>query len=417
MTTDHSRAERLCYPGLLPVVLGAVGLIAGRREAQTRLLGLLLGSTAILALGPRLVITGDAVPRSGIPLPYELLHALVPGFSALRVPARLTFFIALILVPLSARGAGVVLSRAGRAAPALALALLALHFGEAWPRPFPRSAVKPRLEADPAYRMLAADASRYAVVEIPFEPEAQPSYMMAALHHGKPIVNGYTSHYIREVDGLTRSLGGFPSVDTISALRKLTRDGIHVERVIWRDEPGWGGGFARARRFRSEYPGAPILEDFGDILVFGLRPLDDLVRLAPPATDRDSRWGALPIDRFTIDARHSDRDRSAIRVRRPASIHWRLPLMVGRTAFRARVATSPYETDPSAMRLRVALDELELFATTLPSQGELVVETPPVEVRTAGRYRLAFEVMADRLRPNVEVTISEIEIAAPEPFQ
>src|SRR2546427_625413 len=81
------------------MTLGMTGVLAHRRHPRGALV--MVGAVGIvLALGPYLLLPGIRP----IPLPYRLLAAVVPGFSALRVPQRFGVLAALALGSLSGLG-------------------------------------------------------------------------------------------------------------------------------------------------------------------------------------------------------------------------------------------------------------------------------------------------------------------------
>src|SRR5262249_46583588 len=90
--TPGGAHERLLFPGLILPALVVLGLAARvRAMAPTevrrarRTFGLLAAVAFVLSLGPYLVVWGV---NARIPLPYLLLYYVVPGWSAMRVPAR-----------------------------------------------------------------------------------------------------------------------------------------------------------------------------------------------------------------------------------------------------------------------------------------------------------------------------------------
>ena len=103
-----SGGEFALFPGLVVSLLALLGGWAGLRDGgaarRTTLFLLLLAACAgILSLGTgvRLVRGGAVLP---IPLPYALLYARLPGFGALRVPARWGLLVDLAGCLLAARG-------------------------------------------------------------------------------------------------------------------------------------------------------------------------------------------------------------------------------------------------------------------------------------------------------------------------
>jgi hypothetical protein len=82
----------MLFPGLVLGILAALGSLPGAKwlpdsKAQhlKRLFVIVVVSSFLLSLGPFLVISGN---HTSVPLPYLLFYYLVPGFQAIRVPAR-----------------------------------------------------------------------------------------------------------------------------------------------------------------------------------------------------------------------------------------------------------------------------------------------------------------------------------------
>jgi len=189
--------ERHLYPGLFAMGFAAVGVATAvtggftAEEQRIRTRALLTYVLVVLvafwvSLGP-----GDWRP-------YGLLYRIVPGFSGMRVPARLAIIVHLGLAVLAAAGAAWVLNRLSRrAALAAAIALGAIIVLEGrHPMsidPFPP--VERRLDRA-AYEWLR-DAPPGAAVELRITQlnDLHPFtlfYQFNTLIHRHRIVNGYT---------------------------------------------------------------------------------------------------------------------------------------------------------------------------------------------------------------------------------
>jgi hypothetical protein len=200
--------ERLLFPGLiLPalVLLGCVGGVRGVCQGDVRrarrVFGLILVVALVLSLGPYLVVWGR---NTGIPLPYLGLYYVIPGWSAMRVPARFAFLALLAAVPLSALGAQFLGERVAatrphaawrRWAPALvSAALVALFLLELGAKPLPLQAVPVGADIPEVYRWLA-QARPGPIVEIPVaDPQAEHLYVYFSTVHWLPLVNGRSSY-------------------------------------------------------------------------------------------------------------------------------------------------------------------------------------------------------------------------------
>jgi hypothetical protein len=111
--------EKTLFPGLLIVVLAAVGL--GTRSLDRRLrigLGIAALAAMVLSLGFR--------EEGGLLWPYRVLYDLMPGWNAIRTPGRLATFSSLALALLAAGGAEAAIRwAAGRRLPSWSPAALA----------------------------------------------------------------------------------------------------------------------------------------------------------------------------------------------------------------------------------------------------------------------------------------------------
>jgi hypothetical protein len=200
--------ERLLFPGLiLPalVLLGSFARVRGVAEKEVRrvrrLFGLILVAAFVLSLGPYLVVWGV---NTRIPLPYLGLHYVIPGWSAMRVPARFAFLVLLAAVPLSALGVQVLAERVAglrasatwrRWAPtAVASILVGLFLLELGAKPLPLQAVPIGPDVPEVYRWLAR-VRPGPLVEIPLGvPRYEQEYLYLSTVHWLPLVNGRSSY-------------------------------------------------------------------------------------------------------------------------------------------------------------------------------------------------------------------------------
>lgn len=221
--------ERL-VPGLTASVLAAAGLVAVCRDRA----GLrrrfapyvaLLGVAAILALGPAV-----ATPWGSVPLPYRALYAAVPGFDAIRTPARFLFFVDLGVALLAAAGAAWWVGRARATArrPAYG-ALVGLILAESMLVPYPGAV--PRL--DPAtvpevYRWVGRQDAGTVVLGVPMGDWAN---LAAAAFHLRPTVNGWSSYEPPHYGALTRAMDRFPDARTLALVQGLGVRVVLVDRA------------------------------------------------------------------------------------------------------------------------------------------------------------------------------------------
>jgi len=196
--------ERQLFLGVVPMAFAAVALVLAvrsrdgwRRQALTYAAVTLV--TLWVSLGP------GAWWR-----PYDLLYDLVPGFSGMRVPARLATVVDLGLVVLAAAGAAQVFARLPRTVALATTAVLSLVIAVegrlvASIDPFPP--IQRNLDRA-AYEWLRASPPGAAIeLQIAQQNDFHPFtliYMFNTLLHRHPIVNGYTGW----TSGLQEFLGG-----------------------------------------------------------------------------------------------------------------------------------------------------------------------------------------------------------------
>jgi len=264
------------------LVFAAAWLAASLRARETlaRVASSPAGAAALLALAAALLTLGPVLHARGQELgagPYAALLAL-PGFDALRVPARFAMLAVLFLSLLAGLGADALLRRSRRPrslATLLALALVA----ESWAAPIPLNevwadpALRPppeRLElgdeAPEVYRRARALPDEAVVAEFPFGSEPWELRAVASsLIHGKRILNGYSGGEpaaYRRLKPVLRAVTAAPG----PALDALV--GAGVSHVIVH-EHAWGLERKGARVTGSLVErGARVLhESGGDVLV------------------------------------------------------------------------------------------------------------------------------------------------------
>ena len=91
------------FPGLVGLALALWGLIRGRGRTRWFFFVLLLAAF-VLSLGPRLYLAPGQPAGLDVNLPYAWLYAIVPGFKALRAPARFDVLVMLSLAVLAGYG-------------------------------------------------------------------------------------------------------------------------------------------------------------------------------------------------------------------------------------------------------------------------------------------------------------------------
>jgi hypothetical protein len=216
------------FPGLVLPGLVAAGAVAaaraGRRPTREAIgLGLMAAAAAAVAVGPQVVLFGEAIA----PGPFALARE-APLFRMIRVPGRAGAFIALGLALLAAR----VLDRWRGRRPALALASAAM-IAETLIVPIPMPGwtivADTSREPPPVYAWLAAQPGEPPVVELPMldiravreRPAAHESaYMVWSTRHWKPLLNGYAGVDPPPYVELRARARTFPSAEALVAFRE-----------------------------------------------------------------------------------------------------------------------------------------------------------------------------------------------------
>jgi hypothetical protein len=165
------------YPGLLTLLLAAIGVFRGDK-ARVRLLLLVIAVFFLLSLGPELRVNG----RSLVSLPFKVLFERVPFFDAMRHPITLCVPATMALSLLAVIG----LHSAGWARRPWALALV-LGIAVAETLPATPSRVDHGTALPEAYRFLARQPPG-AILELPFE--GNYGYEWWSISHRMPLVNG-----------------------------------------------------------------------------------------------------------------------------------------------------------------------------------------------------------------------------------
>ena len=181
----------------------ARAFVRGRRGSLAAfcLLALLLAVT--LSFGPRIRAMGRVVGTG----PYAYLHAHVPGYDGLRVPARHAMIAALFLAVLGGLGADVLRRRVRHGGVALTL-IGVVFLAEAAPMPVSTNwtteeegyvRLPDRVETvnpPPVYAYLAALPRGTVVAEFPFGPTGfELRYVYYSTFHWHPILNGYSGFF------------------------------------------------------------------------------------------------------------------------------------------------------------------------------------------------------------------------------
>jgi hypothetical protein len=224
--------EHELFPGFLPLVFAVIALPriasgvapwAQRREIARYALIAAVGF--VLSLGPYQSFVDQTVQ---LKLPYALLYKYVPGFTAMRVPARFEFVVDLALAVLAAFGVVRLqraLSTTGQAWPRRVMfcAISAFAFLELLSTPLELRPVE--AAGSPAvYSWLSTRETDSVVAEIPtvgMYGSRSTDYEYMSTYHWHPLVNGYSGFEPAGYAQIVAQLDAFPDPAAVENLRSL----------------------------------------------------------------------------------------------------------------------------------------------------------------------------------------------------
>jgi hypothetical protein len=209
------------YPGLVPMALGLIGLVAMRPTRIT----LAYAAGLALALDFSFGING---------LIYPHLQYYVEFFKGLRAPARASILFLLCLGVLAARATTAILGRVPASKRTLcAASICVLVLAEYWSAPM-------RLVPYPRRALLYEFLGRLPdgnVLELPVPrldalPFHDASYLYTSTFHWKTLVNGYSGYYPRSYLQRLVRLHTFPSAMALEQLHddKVRYVVVHEQR-------------------------------------------------------------------------------------------------------------------------------------------------------------------------------------------
>ncbi len=259
---DRRNNEHQMFPGLVLIGLAAFGATKGwRTDARPAVAtaAVLVVVGAVLSLGP-----------DGARSIYAWTADVVFGFQAIRAPARF----AVVAVMGSCVLAAIGIAKARLSVPLVAMlgALMMSEYVNA-----PLALAPAPATSTPAGRWLHEQPGRGAVLYLPLTHDKENSvFMVRALEHGRPIVNGYSGQRPAYFTSVVDAMADPASIDARATLREL-----EVQFVV-APEPIRG----------ADAPDSPYVEreTFGDDTIYELvwtetneAALDDVEALAPPA--------------------------------------------------------------------------------------------------------------------------------------
>ncbi len=279
------------FPGLLAPLLALLALILARGQGRRMAAGwtsvalLLIGAGFLLSLGPQLMIEPLHPLTPTVTLPYTWLHTHLPGFAALRAPARFAAFVMLGIGLL----AGMAIAALGRRrVPRLLLAAaVGAIFLESLVWPATTVLPVPQGEAAPAVYAWLAQQPPGGVVELPAALPQQrrlperwlwPQYF--SIFHWRPTPTGYSGFVPPRHEALIDLLNRFPDPQVLPLYQALDVRFVLLHRqslspaawqtlsahvtasglpILWQDERVWVVGVAGQ--------GAPAQASGGDLFL------------------------------------------------------------------------------------------------------------------------------------------------------
>ncbi len=228
---------------------------------------------------PRGLLAAGAVSAAlTFPIFFDLAARLLPGFAAMRVPARFNAFTSLAIAWLAAAALDARISgwnlRSARRRAALLAAAGALVLLEICPRPLNWVEIEDEDDFPDVAAWIADQPDVKAVLEIPLNDPSQPnpnlvdiSYMYYGTLHWKPLVNGYSAHAPYAWDWLQqRCCWPAPDASTLARLRSWGVSHLLIHRS---ELPLW----QRQQLDRWETTGqADLLYSGGGDRVYRIRP-------------------------------------------------------------------------------------------------------------------------------------------------
>jgi hypothetical protein len=226
------RPERQLFPRLMPVALTAVALWPPL-------------SIARIAYALALVVAVDGSFGLNGPT-FTFLHAVLPPFQGLRVPARFSVFAGMSLAVLAGYGAVRLLERWPRKRTLVAAGMLALAIAEA----VPALGLQRVWDAPPPiYASIAGREPPVVLAEFPmprdvFRSDFDTRYLYFSSFHWQNLVNGNSGFFPPSYFELLARMGDFPSEASIAYLRSrgveyLTMHGRFTNPTRYGYTVGW----------------------------------------------------------------------------------------------------------------------------------------------------------------------------------
>jgi hypothetical protein len=223
-----------------------------------------------------------------IPMPYDLLYYLFPGFKVVRVPARFIVLVGLALAVLAAFGVKAIIhwlsaKRAPFVAGLVALALVALVILDVMTVALPMYRVPLKDQFASVYTWLEKQPGGAPTAEIPlatynpktfsaglqYEPSWLPKESLRTYYstlHWKKLLNGYSGYIPDSYYKAVKETANFPSKESIEFLKS---QGVKYVIVHGKElDPAW---LQRVFDYSIKYKDMQPWKVFGKDYVYRLR--------------------------------------------------------------------------------------------------------------------------------------------------
>jgi hypothetical protein len=245
--------------GVLPWLLAVGGILVGRRQPVVRRFAWTALAMALLMLGPCLIFFNRQYP---LPLPYFLVHHLIPGSKALRAPSRFVLPLLLCLAVLAGFAIARVLRALQRTGPSIRVLVAAPLLGflcvdyavsDNPGIPLERGDALP-----PVYRYLQTCEGDRPVLELPPTLGAQFRYLYYQTTHWQPLLGGESGNVTPAAQEMSRRIQGGPTPQVLRLLAltpaatlvvHLNAYPVEAEREAWRAADLGAYGFRPVGQF------------------------------------------------------------------------------------------------------------------------------------------------------------------------
>jgi hypothetical protein len=254
------------FLGFVTLALALAGVLARRRPPRGALLAAALAGY-VLVLGPNYAAAHGAL----VALPYRWLAAVVPGFSAMRVPQRFGAITTTAVVAMAGLGLAWLRERLraqgrGRLASAITVVVVAAGMVEGWPGHVRTLEMPVGETMPPATRWLAAHGDGGPMIDVPISERdllGQSLAVYRSTAHWLPIANGYAPYAPESFRRIMDAAGRLPSPAALDDLLGVAPfRWIVVRRAAIRE-----GTIAEWDRSLAAR-GLRVAADFGDTAVY-----------------------------------------------------------------------------------------------------------------------------------------------------